>query len=402
MGDSDNEVIPSSQPAPTGRQSRKRRSVSIGKASAAKRPVVASHQEGEDSIVDLTKSGPSARLGRRRLKAAIVTKASSMSDKATTASATGTSPAAAAETTPTEQSSSSTTPAAAPTASSSSASMDLTGPLTMASLFEMLQKQKAEFVTEVNNTVKREVEHSQKETNKRLDNMQKEIDELRTETDLKIRKAVEEAVSGGQGGTRQGSVAPATTTTVGGADRLKMDEDFNRCRRTIIITGIKPADPETDESLAAAVEEFLLENMSVDPEKYDNLGPITVSRPATRLPREKAPVELYCKRVESRDFLMSCMGPLSRAEPKWSKGRIQAKYPVSWMPKFKRLTRRANELRAAKAKDIDGVERQLWYTQIRYSDCDEGLTIFIKNLHEDAPWLPMSAAEERWPDLLRN
>ena len=134
-------------------------------------------------------------------------------------------------------------------------------------------------------------------------------------------------------------------------------------------------------------------------EKYNNLGTLSMSRPASKFSGKSSPVEVECARVESRDFIMSWMAPLNSAMPKWSRGRVQSKYPLSWMPKFKRLTRQAAKLRSFMVKDEQGQDKQALFTQVRYDDDDEGLTIYVKNLIEDSPWIPISAAKKRWSGL---
>lgn len=145
----------------------------------------------------------------------------------------------------------------------------------------------------------------------------------------------------------------------------RRDADFFRCRRTVLITGIKHTPNETSEYLKEAVEKFCLDVLKVDDEKWANFGKFSVTRPATKYSKDKSPVEMVCARVASRDLVMSCMGPLSRATPKWSLGSLQAKYPEAWQEKVRNLSKQAGEIRKITAKNIADEDTQAFYTKVR-------------------------------------
>ena len=198
--------------------------------------------------------------------------------------------------------------------------------------------------------------------------------------------------------TASGSSASSLANSTG----ISFDDEFHSCRRTIMIVGIPLDAAETPETLREAVRKFFLTNMGMDAARLDAFGPFKASRPVTKhRNRAESPVEVICQTKGERDYVMSCMAPLTRAEPKWALGRIVAKYPLTWNPLFRRLSREAAKLREIRVDDPTrpGVKTQAMYTQVRFSDDDSGLAIFAKVLIDDAPWLPLNQARQMFPHV---
>lgn len=288
-------------------------------------------------------------------------------------------------------------------------------PLTVNLLAELLANQTKQFqktVTGIESKLEARISNLEKKNKNEFSVLQAQREEDKKELKKYCDTAVKAAIAATRSQqprqqsfrpltSQSSALAPPTASTSG----LVFGEEYDICRRTVLLFGIDYVQAETPESLASAARSFFLDNMEADPTRIEEFGPFSASRPITKhRDRSKAPVEVTCSRQGERDYLMSCMTPLSRAEPRWSLGRIVAKYPESWNNSFKRLSKQAAKLREVKVEHPQnpGEQIQAMYTQVRYSDDEDGLTIFAKVLIDDAPWLPLKSAEEMFPQVFAN
>ena len=168
---------------------------------------------------------------------------------------------------------------------------------------------------------------------------------------------------------------------------------IDACRRTLGFTKIPYDDMETSDSLCLLVKQYLKEEMEIDAVSVELLGPLSAVRPICRRPRTERPVEVTFHTREERDLVISSTAPLFRKGDASKIGRVYVKFPGPWFPLKNHLQRQVDRLRLLKQNG-----RQVWHAQLRYSDDADGISVYVKNIIANDPWIPYKKALTRYAD----
>ena len=159
------------------------------------------------------------------------------------------------------------------------------------------------------------------------------------------------------------------------ANIARDEEEWYQCRRTVMISQIPYEEDETSNSLSLKVKDFFANKMLIPEDELAEMGKFKATRPLSRHKREDAPVQVVFENLNDRDFCFSRMRVLN--EKKGKDGRIFSKFP-----RFLSSRRQHLEAEAAQIRK-DG---QYW-AQVRFSDDDDLITIFVKDATSGGPWM---------------
>lgn len=231
---------------------------------------------------------------------------------------------------------------------------------------------------------------------KELDAMRKEINTLKTAAKTPERPRPRAGLQPEERTPHGGAPSKELETQAGTAASscpfyLVDPRTLAQHRRTILIDGIVfTPDEAVPGVLLNKVKAFLSATLEIDQVTMANFGNFSARRRSTKAAnKSKAYVELLCADKYDRDCVFAHMPALTR---KKDKGRMLASYPPEW---DKLLGQKLFAARQIRNHRQEGDERQIFYSQVRYSDTEEGLSVYVKKI-DGGYWMPLSRARKEY------
>ena len=167
---------------------------------------------------------------------------------------------------------------------------------------------------------------------------------------------------------------------------------YSRHRRTIIVDTLPYKQGETETDRQAEFHKYMFQSLEMGDDVVNELGRLIVRRPPSKRKRQNASCEVICETRADRDCIFTYMGALTANK---ERARMYASYPIEWDGLRARRSAIAKEIR-----DFQPAGRQNFFSQIRYSDDQEGIAVWVRRVGPDNPWMPLKRALKKYEPVL--